>query len=183
MPRQVSDEEYAFLQNKRQIADFVEGIYNDPQLSRDAKALIKRKYPDLQIPDYDIETRVNARLDQDRTEREDRERQERERQENDRAAASRAKTQKDYGFTDEAMGQLEELMVERNIGDYEAGAMLMASRNPPQTSSDDGGWDRTRWHHDKVDGFAEIAKDPEAWGRTQIMGALAADAQRARNGR
>ena len=62
MPRQVSDEEYAFLQNKRMTADFVESIYNDPKLNKEAKRLIKSKYPNLPIPDYDMEQQMERRL-------------------------------------------------------------------------------------------------------------------------
>jgi hypothetical protein len=181
MPRQVTDEEWNYLQGRKQVADFVESIYNDPALSKDAKALIKRKYPDLQIPDYDIESRVNARFDQEKQEREDRERTAREAEEDRQQQAARKKTQKEYGFTDDAMGRLEQMMVDRNIGDYEAAAMLMASKEP-KPSSPEGDFDHSRWSHEKAEGFADIAKDPEGWGRTQIMQAISKDAARARNG-
>jgi hypothetical protein len=181
MPRQVTDEEYSFLQGRRQVADFVESIYNDPQLTREAKALIKKKYPNLQIPDYDIETRVEARFDKERKEREDREQAVKRQEEEARFAKLRKDTQDKHHFTDEAMTRLEKMMVDRNIGDYEAAAMLMVSKEPKPISNT-GDWDNTRWHHDRQDGFADIAKDPEAWGRNQIMGAIARDQERARNG-
>ena len=73
MPRTIPDEEYTFLQGRRQIADFVESIYNDPQLTKEAKALIKKKYPKWQIPDYDIEERLEQRLAAEKKERDDRE--------------------------------------------------------------------------------------------------------------
>src|SRR5580698_1927558 len=60
MPRTISDEEYKYLQDKRMTADFVESIYNDPQLNKEAKRLIKRKYPNLAIPDFDLETKVEV---------------------------------------------------------------------------------------------------------------------------
>lgn len=180
MPRQIADEEYAFLQGRKQVADFVESIWNDPALAKEAKALVKKKYPQLQIPDYDIETRVEQRLDKDKQDREERERKAREDEEDRRQKDARASTQKQYGFTDEAMGQLEQMMIERNIGDYEAGAMLMASRQPKASEPT---FDSQYWNHDKQDGFAEIAKDPEAWGRGQIMNAIRADEERTKNGR
>jgi hypothetical protein len=183
MPRQITDEEWNYLQGRKQVADFVESIYNDPSLSNDAKALIKRKYPNLNIPDYDIETRVNARFDQEKQERETREREAREADEDRQAKAARAKTQKDFGFTDDAMTRLEQMMVDRNIGDYEAAATLMASREPKPSSSEGGDFDSTRWNHDRQEGFADIAKDPEGWGRTQIMNAIRTDTERARQGR
>ena len=71
MPRTVTDEEYAYLQNKRITAYFVESIYNDPALTKEAKRLIKKKYPNLAIPDLDIEDRVQAQIDADRKQRHD----------------------------------------------------------------------------------------------------------------
>lgn len=181
MARQLSDEEFNFLQGRRQVADFVESIYNDPQLTREAKALIKKKYPNLQIPDYDIEQRVDARFQQEKRERE--EQQERVRKEREEKAFQerRSSTQKQYGFTDDAMKRLEQMMVDRNIGDYEVAAEYMASKEPKASAAND--YDSTRWHHEKSDGFAEISKDPEAWARTELMGAMRRDQEKMRNGR
>lgn len=179
MPRQLTDEEYNFLQARRQVADFVESIYNDPQLNREAKALIKKKYPNLQIPDYDIEARVEERLTKDREERETAEQAKRRQEEDARFQKMRKDTQDKYGFTDDAMTRLENLMVERNIGDYEAGAALMASKEPKPS---DATYDNHFYHFDKQDTFKEIAKDPEAWGRGEIMKAIRTDQERARNG-
>lgn len=179
--REIEEEEYTFLQGRKQVADFVESIYNDPALSKDAKALIKRKYPTLQIPDYDIEERVNARLDADKKDRDDAETKKRQKEEDDRIAGVRKKTQDEYGFTNEGMEKLEKLMVERNIGDYDVAASYMASKEPK--TSDAADYDSTRWHHERAPGFADIAKDPEAWGRTEIMSAINRDQQRLRNGR
>jgi hypothetical protein len=177
MPRNISDEEYNFLQGRRQVADFVESIYNDPQLAREAKALIKKKYPHLNIPDFDIEQRVDERFEKERQEREAREDAQRKAAEDDRFKKLRDKTKADYGFTDEAMAKLEQLMVDRNIGDYEAAAMLMASKEPKTSEPT---FDSQHWNHDKQDNFAEISKDPEAWGRSELMRAIRADEQKAR---
>lgn len=180
MPRQVSDEEFAFLQGRRQVADFVEGIYNDPQLTREAKALIKKKYPNLQIPDYDVEARVEERLTKDREEREKEKREEQERAAQTSFQNLRKQTQDKYGFTDEAMTELEKLMVERNVGDYEVAASYMAAQNPKPSEAtfSDG-----RWNHTKAPGFAEIAKDPENWARSEILTALHIDQERAKQQR
>lgn len=179
MPRQLTDEEYNFLQARRQVADFVESIYNDPQLNREAKALIKKKYPNLQIPDYDIEQRVEDRLSKDREERETAEQAKRRQEEDERFKKQRKATQDKYQFTDEAMTRLENMMIERNIGNYEDAAELMAAREPkPMGATDDNHF----YHFDKQDTFKEIAKDPEAWGRGEIMKAIRTDQERARNG-
>lgn len=181
MPREISDEEFNYLQSRRQVADFVESIYNDPQLSKDAKRLIKKKYPNLQIPDFDIEEKVEARFaERDKKEQETAaERQKREQDERWQSERTRVKEQ--YGFTDEAMGRLEKMMVDRSIGNYEDAAELMASREPKPSEAED--YDPTRWNHDKQQGFAEIAKDPEAWGRQEILKSLRAEQAAARSAR
>jgi hypothetical protein len=179
MPRQIEDDEYNFLQQRRQVADFVESIYNDPQLSKEAKALIKKKYPTLQIPDYDIETKVDQRF----KERDDREREAAEtarRQADDEAYKSkRKKTQDEYGFTDDAMKELEDFMIERNIGDYEVAATYKAAKSP-KTTDPTQAYDDQRWNHAQRDGFAEVAKDPEGWARKEILGAIFRDEQKAK---
>jgi hypothetical protein len=177
MPRQLSDDEYNRLIGRSQVADFVESIYNDPQLTREAKALIKKKYPNLQIPDYDIENRVEQRLAQDRQEREDAEQHKRDEEERNKYKKLRGDTQNKYGFTDDAMERLEQMMIDRNIGDYEAGAMLLASKEP---KTSDATYDNQYWHIDQRKNFADISKDPEGWGRNEIMKAIKTDQERAR---
>jgi hypothetical protein len=69
-------------------------------------------------------------------------------------------------------------MVERNIGDYEAAATFKAARDPKPI---DAQLNSHYWDHTKKSGWAEIAKDPEAWGRKEIMGAIQRDQQRMKN--
>jgi hypothetical protein len=180
MPREVTDEEYTFLQGRRQVADFVESIYNDPQLNREAKALIKKKYPNLQIPDYDLESKMDRRFDEEQQKRETVEKKKREDDEDAKWRSDRERTQKQYGFTDEAMTRLEKMMVEKRIGDYDVAASYMASKEPPSASEP---FDNSRWDHGKQQGFAEIAKDPEGWGRGEILKAIHADQQTQRGQR
>ena len=180
MPRNISDEEYAYLQSCRQTADFAQSIFNDPSLNNEAKALIKRKYPNMKIPDYDIEQRVNARVDEMEKSRRDEEDAKRMEAEERKFNETRDSIKKQYGFTDDAMKSLEDMMVERNIGDYEAAASFFASKNPQISEPT---YDSTRWHHEKQDTFKEIVTDPEAWGRNEIMSAIRRDEARQRNGR
>jgi hypothetical protein len=180
MPRQVSDEEWDYLQARRQVADFVESIYNDPALGKEAKRLIKRKYPNVQIPDLDIEDKVEQRFASEKKERDDEAAKTKREKEDAEFKKQRAKTQAEHGFTDEAMARLEKMMVERNIGDYEVAASYMAAREPRTSEStySDG-----FWNHAKADGFAEIAKDPEGYARGEIMKTLTGIQQRDRLGR
>jgi len=175
MPRQVSDEEYAYLQNRRMVADFVEPIYNDPGLAKEAKRLIKRKYPQLAIPDLDIEDRVQAQLDADRKERKDAEDAAKKKADDEAWKSERRKVQADYSFTDEAMSDLEGWMRDKGVGDYEVAASYRASKNPKTTEPT---YDSQYWHHDQTPGYADIAKDPEAWGRKEILSAIHRDSER-----
>ena len=177
MPRTISDEEYKYLQDKRMTADFVEGIYNDPALNKEAKRLIKRKYPNLAIPDYDMEEKIEARFSAADQAKAKEAADAAAKADRDAWNANRARVQKQYGFTDEGMKDLETWMHEKAVADHEVAAEYRASKNP-QTSSPT--YDQQFWNHEKADGFAEIAKDPEAWGRREILGAIHRDEERAR---
>jgi len=180
MPRQISDEEWDFLQSRRQVADFVESIYNDPALSKEAKKLIKRKYPNIQIPDYDIEERIEQRFTSEKKERDEEETKKKRAAEDEDFKSKRKSTQEEWGFTDEAMGRLEKMMVDRNIGDYEVAASYMASKEPRTSEATYGDG---HWNHTRQESFAEIAKDPEAWGRGEILKTLNGQQERERSRR
>ena len=183
MPREITDQEYDFLKGRAQVADFVESIYNDPALTREAKALIKKKYPQMQIPDYDIEERIEQRLDKERKEREENESKRTQEERDKHFKDVRSKTQKEYGFTDEGMADIEKFMLERNIGDYEVAASYRAAKEPKQSDADqDSGRDHY-WNHSQQEGFAEISKEPERWAEREILGAIRRDNERARGGR
>ena len=177
MPRTISDEEFAFLQNKRITADFVESIYNDPALTKEAKRLIKKKYPNLAIPDLDIEDRVQAQIDADRKQRSDADKAAKQARDDETWRNQRKKVQDEFGFTDAGMKDLEGWMQDKGVGDYEVAAQYRASKNP-RTSEPT--MDTGFWHHQEAPNFAEIAKDPEAWGRKEILGAIHKDQESAR---
>jgi hypothetical protein len=168
------------LEGRAQIADVIEPIYNDPLLNKEAKALIKKKYPNAQIPDYDLEQQFNKRFDEEKAAREKIERDRAESEQKQQWQAKRGEVQKEYGFTSEGMEDLEKFMVERNIGDYEVAASYRASKNPKQSDAThhDG-----FWHHQQQDGWGDIAKDPEGWAHKEIYGALVRDQERAKGGR
>lgn len=179
MPRTLSDQELRFYEQKRWTADLAESIFNDPQLGAEAKALIKRKHPNVQIPDFDLENKLNARIDSDRQEREEKERAKADEAERDRILKLRADTQKKYGFTDEAMTKLEQFMEERFVGDYDVAASYFAAQQPKPVEAMTDHF----WNHHKSDDFKKVSEDPEAWGRTELLAALNAEQQRLRGGR
>lgn len=176
MPKQLSDEEYAYLQSRKVTADFMENIYNDPQLNKETKALIKKKYPNLSIPDYDLENKIDARFKQRDAELIAR----RQKQQDEKWKQKRAEIQKQYSFTDEGMTDLEKFMMEKGIGDYDVAAHYKAAKNPKAVEPN---LDGHLWNHSKKEGFAEIARDPEAWGQKELMGAIYRDMERMKNPR
>jgi ATP-dependent exoDNAse (exonuclease V) beta subunit len=180
MPRTVSDEEYQFLQSKRMTADFVESIYNDPQLNKEAKKLIKRKYPNLAIPDYDIEEKVEKRFAQEDEAKRKAAQEAQARADRTAWSESRSKVKEQYGFTDEGMTDLEKWMQDHAVADHEVAASYRASKNP---ATSEPTYDSQFWRHEEAPNFKDIAKDPEAWGRKEILGAINRDQERARTGR
>ena len=184
MPITLSDEQVAQLrafqaeaQRNKEIADFTNGIWNDPTLSDEAKALAKKKYPDLAIPDFDLKRSVDARFTKEREDREKIERDKAEKEASDRFAAQRKSVQKEYGFTDDAMERMEKEMNERRVYDYEAMAPYFASKEPKPTENTSGHF----WNYSKQDKFKEIAADPEDYALNELTNAIRADDQRRRS--
>ena len=176
MPREISDEEFAFLQSKRQIADFVEPIYQHPTWGKEAKRLIKQVYPNIKIPDYDIEEQVNARFDAEKKARDEAAAAEKQRADDDRWRKARAAVQKQYSFTDEAMERLENFMKEKYIGDYEVAASYIAAKEPKTSEATYEHY----WHHDRQPEFQEMAKDPEGYAFNQFVQAMRRDEEHAK---
>lgn len=177
MPRTVSDEEYKYLQDRRITADFVESIYNDPALNKEAKRLIKKKYPALSIPDFDIDEKVEARFSAEDERKRKAEAEERSKRDQAAWNKSRDKAKQDYGLTDEGLTDLEKWMEEHAVADHEVAASYRHSKNPQTAPAT---YDSQFWNHDKADNFKEIASDPESWARKEILGAINRDEQRKR---
>jgi len=174
MPVTLTDEQAAELRTRlsqaetnRQIAEAASKLWNDPERGNRAKALWKEQFPDSDLAEYDVEQRINQRLDREAQERRDAEKAAREREQDEQLARNRRETQERYKATDDAMTRLEKMMIEKNVGDYEVAAQHFFSREPQP--SDDAGFDSQFWHHDRSDLFKEITADPEEWGRKEIL--------------
>ena len=179
--REIEEAEYVRLKGREQVADFVEPIWNNPALSKEAKRLVKKQYPNIEIADLDIEDRLDQRLDAEKKEREEAEKKRKDAEWDKQFKDMRAKTQKEYGFTDEGMEELENFMRERNIGDYEVAASYRASKQPKPSDAADAGRDHF-WNHSKQEGFAEISADPEKWGHRELLTAIRKDQDRSKGG-
>jgi hypothetical protein len=180
MPREISDEEYNFLQSRRQIADFVEPLYNHPKWGKEAKRLIKQVYPDVKIPDYDLDQQITARFDEEKKARDEEKAAEAQRKQDEAWQRARDSTKQKYGMTDEQLARLEDWMVENNVGSYDVAVAARAAMNP-RTSEPE--YDAGHWHHERIEGFKEAVKDPEAYTRNEILQAIYRDEQRAREQR
>jgi hypothetical protein len=187
MPVTVTDAQAAQIrkeleeaQRNKQSLQAIQDIWNDPSLGNEAKALWKKKYPDSAIEGFDQEqklTGIVSKFEDDR--KKEKEEAELTRR-TDAAKAARRATQERHGFTDDAMTRLDSLMKERDIFDYEAGGLLLASREP-KPSNGDADHGAHFWDHEKQKGFAEIARDPERWGFDEIVKAVRADDTQRRN--
>lgn len=163
--RMISDEEYAYLHAKKQTADFAETFWNDPKWNKELKRIIKGKYPQIPIQDYDLEMKLEAQLAAQKKERDDAEQAAKQKAEDERWQSQRRKVQAEYSYTDDGMGELDKWMADKGVGDYEVAASYRESKKPRVSEPT---WDSTRWNHSKQAGYDEIAKDPENWGFKQI---------------
>lgn len=110
---------------KSRLAD---ALYNDPKTRGEFLKLVKKHKPDLRIPEVDVETELEARLQplQQKILDFEGKQLEREAQINQRAARRRVLNE---GFvTEDELPEVEKLMNERNIGDLEAAAELYHHR-------------------------------------------------------
>ena len=185
MPVTLTDEQMAQLRTElesgkraRGVEDMVNGIWNDPQLSAEAKSLFKRKYPDVPIPDFDIEQKVNARFDAEKAERDAERKKKRDDEQDAHNASEKKRVQDEYSFTDDGMKEVEDFMLKNNVGSYEVAASYLASKRPKPT--DDLGYDNHLWRHQDQDNFKAISDDPEGYARKEILRAARADQARQR---
>jgi len=185
MPITLDDNQIAQLRSQladaqryKEVAQFAESIWNDPALSDEAKALAKKKYPNVAIPDYDLAKKVDDRFAKEKEEREKAEREKAETLATAKFKDQRKAVQDQYGFTDDAMDRMEKEMTERRVYDYEAMAPFFASKEPKPLGDQHGGH---FWNHHKQDVFKQIVSDPEDYAFNEIARAVAADDQQRRS--
>lgn len=176
MPVTLNDEQVEFLKRRladaerdKSIAEGASKIWNSPEWGSEAKALWKKAFPEGQIPEYDTEQRVMARIEKLETERLEREKKAQETALDSDIAKKRRAAQERHGFSDDEMKSLEEMMTQRNVGDYDVAAHYLASQRPAPSDGTDAGYDRQFWGHQRQAGYDEVAKDPEAYARREIL--------------
>lgn len=182
MPKQISDEEYHALLSDHQIANAARKLWDDPLTGPEAKALLKKGMPEVVIPEHDIRVEMhNEFAERDRKQQEEREAA-RIAQQDAYWKDQRQKTQSEYGIPEEKMKDMEKWMWENNVGSYEVAATYHAAKNPKPSEPTGAGYKDPYWNHGKSDLFKEIIKDPEEWGRSEIIKALNNDQTKIRGG-
>lgn len=172
MPLTLTDEQVAEWRRQQEVAErnartlaFIEDIYNDPEVGDEARAVIKKKHPKLQMGDYDTRMEMRARFEKEKKEREDAEKKakddEDDRTWNARLEAARQK----YNLTDSGVDELKKFMTERNVYDPDVAASHIISQRP-QPASDNGGFD-SQYIYKRQQGDDEDSKklfaDPDRW--------------------
>ena len=184
MPTTLSDDQVRQLQAElaagrkaKQTEDIVLPLLNG-QYGDEARALLKKAYPDMPMGEYDTKREVFARLDQEKAEREKRERDVEQSTADDRIAAERKATQEEFSYTDEGMKEVEKFMLDNHVANYEVAGEYLASKRP---KASDGSSDvnRHRWNHGRSEEWKEISKDPEKWMEDNLMAAIQRDMDKA----
>lgn len=185
MPLTLTDEQVAQLRAEREqaardksVRESVDAIWNDPKLGDQAKRLFKEKFPETKIDDYDLKQEIFGRLDREKAEAEEARTKAAHEESVARLAAQKARVQKEWSFTDDAMDRMEAEMNERRVYDYEAMAPYFASKQPKPIESYQN---TNRWNHDRQEEFKKISADPEDYAFTEIVNTLREQERRARS--
>lgn len=179
---QLTDEQYNALMSDHQIANAARKLWDDPRTGPEAKALLKKGMPEVVIPEHDIRVEMqNEFAARDKRIADERE-AERIAKEDSFWKQKRKETQDSFGIPEDRMKEMEKWMWENNVGSYEVAATYHAAKNPKPSEPTGSGYKDPYWNHGKSDLFKEIAKDPEEWGRSEIMKALTNDQAKLRGG-
>lgn len=186
MPVTLTDQQAAQVRSlieqgnrNKQSLDQIQQFWNDPKFGDRAKALWKEAYPETPIDGYDQKVEVQKVVEQFKDERK-KEREEAElQQRTEKVVSQRKEVQEREKLTDDEMKRMEAMMTERDIYDYEAGALLFAAKNPRPTDAS-ADYDNHYMQYDKRPEWKELATDPEKWGFETLVKAYRED-QRGRN--
>lgn len=146
--------------------------------------LLKDEFPDAAVPEIDAakpvldEVAALRKEMQERFEAEDKRRSEQNEERSRRRADRAIEEGRDYlrkqGFDDDLVSKTEELMRERNIGDYEVAAAYMAKSQPSAEPLPSSAWSShdlgTSWFHPPEDApdHKLLLKDPKAFAAQEV---------------
>lgn len=190
MAREVSDEEYAIALEQDKL---LQDLYGDPVLGREFKKLIKKKRPDLSIPEVELEETIEARTREikDTSENEIKALREDVKKFMDRAEENEKVTKlrsdvdsvaKKFGFTEDGKAKLVARAKEKGHLDWEAHAAAILADAPaaqPARQSTYFGEHANMYNsHDAymgnpLDDAAKLLhRDPQKWSEDMAMDML-----------
>lgn len=181
MPREIDDAEYNKLLGKSAVADFIQTIWDHPKAGKPARRLVKEVYPNIEIPDLDIEDRVDTKINALLKAQKDEEAAKAAAAERAQWDADKAEVIKQYGYTDEGIKELEDFMVKNKVASYKVAAGYHAAKNPRPSNGTEGAGDGM-WNHGRSDEWKKVAADPEEFARKEFMRAIRADEAKVRGG-
>lgn len=109
-----------------EVARLQDRLATNPETRADYMRLVKKTNPNLAIPEVDINDRVEARLAQEREERLKLEQRLMEKEAQERVARKRDEVKSKHRLNDDQLTQVEKLMTDKRIPDYETAAEFFA---------------------------------------------------------
>lgn len=148
----------------------------NPKTRARALTLLKETHPDLPIPEVDALAPVNDRMAA--LEKQNGELLKRlENREQDEAIERRfARLQRERGFTDEGIGAIKQLMVDKSLADPDAAAdhyeADLARKNPPKSTEPGASWTGDSYLDTADEAVAAWFKDPDGMVDKEINAVL-----------
>lgn len=118
----------ALAQNQTPKVHLYDTLMSDPETRRDMLALTKKKYPSMVIPELDAKAEMDTKLAEERTAREKLENELREERVTRRMKEDRESALAKNRLSDSDLPEIEKLMVEAKIPDYNTAAELYSLR-------------------------------------------------------
>lgn len=146
--------------------DMALALYNqllaDPKTRTDTLKLIKRKFPSASLPELDAAEPVINSVVELRKELAALRGEIADEQTDRKITGKFAKLQADRGLTDEGIQKVQAIMVERNIGDPLAAALVFEHENPTPSVLTPSSYSGLRAFDTKDEDFQSWSKDPDA---------------------
>lgn len=181
MAREIEEDEYNRLMGKSAVADFMQTIWDHPKAGKPARRLVKEVYPNIKIPDLDIEDGVDSKINALVKSQKDEEVAKAAAAERAQWEADKQEVIKHYGYTDEGIKELEDFMVKNKVASYKVAAGYHAAKNPRPSNGTEGAGDGT-WNHGRSEEWKTVSADPEGFAKKEFMRAIRADEAKLRGG-
>lgn len=120
-----------------EVARLQEKLASNPETRADYMRLVKKTNPSLAIPEIDMADKMEQRLAKESEARQNLEQKLAQKEAEERVARKRDKVKTDFKLSDDQLTQVEKLMTDKRIPDYETAAEFfqMSQRAAPPTPS------------------------------------------------